>query len=111
MNGPARRRLLSAEGRAGMGAKPGALQRLPSPAPSPRSAPHLVTELTQGVIDHADTGIPGQRRVPGKHSSRSRSVSAGHQAGARAGGLQGVPVMALRRTSMTLWPCLRAVSI
>ena len=48
-----------------------------------------------------------------KHSPRLRLVMRAvcDQAVAGTGGLQGVPVMALRRTVRTSWPCLRAVSM
>ena len=48
-----------------------------------------------------------------KHSARVRWVTGAvcGQADAGSGGCQGLPVMAARRTSMTLRPCLRAVSV
>ncbi len=48
-----------------------------------------------------------------KHSPRSRWVTGAHygQAGAGTGGLHGAPLMTVRRMSMTLQPCLRAVSM
>jgi Transposase DDE domain group 1 len=48
-----------------------------------------------------------------KHSPRSRSVMRAVCDRVRAGpgGLHGLSVMALRRTAITFWPCLRAVSM
>jgi L-2-hydroxyglutarate oxidase LhgO len=48
-----------------------------------------------------------------KHSPRLRWVTGADfgQAGAGSGGCQGAPVIAVRRTSMTLRSCLRAVSM
>jgi hypothetical protein len=54
-----------------------------------------------------------QAQIEGKHSPHVRWVTGADcvQVGAGIGGLHGLPVMALRRTSMTLQPCLRAVSM
>jgi hypothetical protein len=61
------------------------------------------------------TGPPpaGRSSRRGKHSPRSRWVTGAHygQAGAGTGGLHGAPLMTVRRMSMTLQPCLRAVSM
>jgi hypothetical protein len=52
-------------------------------------------------------------KVVCKHSARLRWVTDAYcvQVGGGTGGLHGVPVMTVRRTSVTLWPCLRAVSM
>jgi len=51
--------------------------------------------------------------IKGKHSPHVRWVTGAvyGQAVAGSGGCQGLPVMAARRTSMTLRPCFRAVSV
>ena len=64
----------------------------------------------QQMSDNLDADL---ETSAGKRSSRLRWVTlAGcDQVGAGSGGRHGAPVMALRRTSMMFWLCLRAVSV